>query len=184
MALNKSLVDQSCGLLAPLSGKERFMSVGTSQTCAFFRAVQANCKQPESCSGEITIQAGEPLADILDNGWSWLVISGMVEQTWPDLPRFYQMALNAHVTSLKQMSEVEAAAQIALGITNGLSLREAMDEVKSADPLCKASLDAIGYYASHFGGGDGMPLIQFLSAFSSWQAVLVDRPQDVKFMCF
>ena len=126
MFLNQSLVEQSGGLLAPMTGKERFMSVGASHTCAFFRAAQANCNRPESCKGEIAIKAGEPLADILENGWSWLVISGMVEQMWPDLPRFYQMALNAHVASLKQMSEVEAAAQIALCISNGLTMKDAI----------------------------------------------------------
>ena len=36
LALNKSLVKPSGGL-APLTGKERFMSVGTSHTCALFR---------------------------------------------------------------------------------------------------------------------------------------------------
>lgn len=57
LALNKTLVEQSGGLLAPLSGKERFVSVGTSHTCAFFRAAQANCKPPESCKGDIAADA-------------------------------------------------------------------------------------------------------------------------------
>ena len=70
----------------------------------------------------------------------------MAEQCWPDLPRFFQMALNAHAAGMKQMNEVEAAAQISLGIGNGLALSEAIEQVRAADPLCKASLDAIGYY--------------------------------------
>ena len=49
------------------------------------------------------------------------------------------MALNAHVASLKQMSEVEAAGQIALGTSNDLSLTDAINRVRSLQDPSSAS---------------------------------------------
>lgn len=165
---NKSLVKQSMGLLAPVSSKERFLTVGTSHTAAFFKAIQAGCYDAAKADAAKADLQAPVLQDILENGWEWLVLSSQVEQQFPDLPRFYSLALNAHISGLKQMTEVEAAAQIALGVSNGLSLKAAIEEIRAADPQCKASLDAIGFYCSHFGGGDGMPLINFLSKMSTW----------------
>ena len=99
------------------------------------------------------------------------MISAAAEAAFPDQPRFYSLALNAHAANLKQMNEIEAASQLALGLRNGLSLKKAIEEVRASEPQCKASLDAIGFYASHFGGGENMPLIDFLGKFGSSAAL-------------
>ena len=166
---NQQLAEGHPELLAPVAGNERYLAVGASHTSSFFRAVAAGKTSP--ASAELIDHQSPALRDILDNGWEWTVISAAAEAAFPDLPRFYSLALNAHAANLKQMNEIEAASQLALGLRNGLSLKKAIEEVRASEPQCKASLDAIGFYASHFGGGENMPLIDFLGKFGSSAAV-------------
>ena len=69
LKLNKALVKQSNGMLAPVQGKERYLSVGTSHSVAFFKALQAGCLPPNKPQVDLAIKAGEPLAEVLETGW-------------------------------------------------------------------------------------------------------------------
>ena len=44
---NEKLIELSNGLLAQLTGSERYQTTSTSHTTAFCRAVKAGCKTPE-----------------------------------------------------------------------------------------------------------------------------------------
>ena len=45
---NKRLVDNSGGMLAPVNGSERYLSVGSSHTSQFVKAVLAGCSSPQA----------------------------------------------------------------------------------------------------------------------------------------
>ncbi|CAE7191148.1 unnamed protein product [Symbiodinium necroappetens] len=142
---NRRLVALSHGQLAPVRGDERFLTLGTSHTTAFFKAVEAGCQ-----SGDASVHIKQ-LEDVL-SGWPWLVLSSLVEQACPGVPLFYQLASNASASGQKQISEVEACGLMAMRVKSGASLESAVAELKQADPACRGSLDAICHYVSRYGG--------------------------------
>ena len=171
---NKSLAEQNCGVLAPVTSTERFLSVSCSHRCAWLRAVAASCHGP--AGEQVQLRKGDDRSDAvrlaLDVGWPWLVVASSVELACAWLPDFFQRALNAGNSNAKQLSEVECAAQIAAQIQHGMRLDEAIAQVKACDPACKTSLDIIGCYVAMYGGGEHMVLVDFLSKFSNLAAIM------------
>ena len=57
---NHQLVSSSAGMLAPVSGAERYVSLGCGHTAQFIKAVRANCTTPQPSiaddSGRLNIQ--------------------------------------------------------------------------------------------------------------------------------
>ena len=93
--LNKGLVESSQGMLAPVTGSERFLTVGSSHTVAFCRAVNSGCRTtiPElSSNGFLSLshilhgkEEGHPLKEMCIEGWKLLIIPSWVEDRVPDL---------------------------------------------------------------------------------------------------
>ena len=165
---NRRLVALSHGQLAPVTGEERFLTLASSRTTAFFKAVEAGCQ-----CGETSVHIKQ-LEDVL-GGWPWLVLSHLVEQACPGVPLFYQLASNASASGQKQISEVEACGLMAMRVKSGASLESAVAELKQADPACRGSLDAISHYVSRYGGGQTMDLMMFLVDFSLWACSYMAR---------
>ena len=109
MEFNKRLVQLSNGTLAPVSGRERYMTVSCGHCCAFVRALLAGCCTPQAKLGAVKVCDGESklmlakealitkdpqLKIMCDVGWEWTVIPHWVEKEFPDLPRLAQKALN------------------------------------------------------------------------------------------
>ena len=166
---NEKLVEGSGGLLAAINGQERFLSVSSSHSTAWLKAVGAGCGGPDGMP--LKLKQGDSNGDVvqalLKDGWSWTILSSAVELEWPKLPCLLQMALNSTNANNKQVSEIECAAQLAQGVLHGSALETAFDNLKACSPSCKNSLDAIATYVSKFGGGDKMELVMFLLKFSS-----------------
>eukprot|EP00438_Fugacium_kawagutii_P022896 Skav224158 [mRNA] locus=scaffold2007:112782:115211:+ [translate_table: standard] len=165
VSANQKLVDGSGGLLSALNGKERFLSVSSSHTTAWLKAVASGCQCPQEL-GSVTLKKGDPnseaLMDLLENGWTWVVFNAAVELQWSHLPGFIQMAMNSTNGNNKQLSEIECAAQLAQCVLQGQSLSTALEQLKACDPQCKRSLEAIAIYVSKFGGGeDQMGLVMW-----------------------
>jgi hypothetical protein len=109
---NKELTKQAQGLVAPVTGAERFLTVASSHVCGFFRAVLAGCRTEEpslkqlsngilsldACSAAPTSADGSrvhnPFKSLCLEGWEWEIISQAVEAAIPDLPAFIQQCLN------------------------------------------------------------------------------------------
>ena len=170
LAANRALVANTPQLLAPLTGKERFLSVSSSHTTAWLKAVEAGCQAPGD-DHVLQLRQGEERSDaiigLLNQGWTWIVFSAAVEAEWKQLPSWLQLALNSTNSNAKQLSEVECAAQLAQGLQQGQSLKLALEVVKACDTACKCSLDCIAKYVSKFAGGKDAPIITFLSKFGS-----------------
>ena len=96
IAANSKLVASSGGLLAPVTGAERFFSVGCGHFTSGCRAVEATCvtfeKTIADASGRLDIaymRRDEEYAKLLDEGWEWNVFHPDAEETWPELPDLY-----------------------------------------------------------------------------------------------
>ena len=170
---NQRLVEGSGGLLAAMTNQERFLSVSSSHSTAWLKAVGSGCGGPNDI-GPLQLRQGDSNSDavstLLHDGWQWVVVSSAVEEEWPKMPGFFQMALNSTNSNNKQLSEIECAAQLAQGVLHGQELQVAFGELKACAPACKKSLDAIATYVSKFGGGQKMELVMFLLKFSFWAA--------------
>ena len=171
--VNELLVAASNGALASLSGQERFLTVATSHTAAFCKAVEQGCKP----AGGLTVdmKADDGLCKLITEGWTMFVISEMAEQSIPFLPAWLQMAMNSVDMGFKQVNEIEAASLMAELMKHGKSLKDALAQVEKSDPLCKPQLHAIAYYVSWYGGGEQQGLVQFLNQFSALALQLSDQ---------
>ena len=164
---NAALHEQSGGCLASVTEEERFLSVSSSHTTAWLKAMHQGCEAP---GPELAAQLS--LADpkcasimhVLEHGWEWVVLNATVEVTWPTLPSFLATALNASNNNQRAMSEVECAAQLAQDLSLGVPLLDAMEHLKKCDPSCLRSLPCIGDFVCKYGGGEQMPLIKFFGS--------------------
>ena len=93
LLFNQGLIDRANGLLAPLCGKERMVSVACSHFTAGCRAAQAGVETPEeSLRGKDTTtlnllqlcEGDAVFMDLIKNGWEWTVLPYVCQETWPN----------------------------------------------------------------------------------------------------
>ena len=161
---NESVVRAADGCLAKVTMEERFLTVATSHTAAFCKAIEQGLKSYEGVS--VDTKSDNGLYKLVNEGWPMFVISEKIERSMPSLPSWLQMAMNSMNLGFKQVNEIEAAALMSDFIKHGKSLSEARAAVEKSDPLCKPQLGAIAYYVGRYGGGEQQGLLQFLSQFS------------------
>ena len=148
---NKRLVDRSKNMLAPLTGREEVCSVGTGHTTAFFRAILAGCKTPETgladANGNLNKEAlckrDKRLEPVLVRGWVWMVMPWQAQFQWPRLPDVAQRALNSSQNVASLMSELEVVvtlAELDAGRDKKKSeFKECVQSVMRNNPPCKAT---------------------------------------------
>ena len=100
---NIQLVESSHNQLAPVTGQERLLSCSSSHLVAFCKAVLHGCQTQEpslkaKTNGQLSLAAlansQDGLVTMCEQGWTWLVVSSLVEEAFPDLPTLVQQALN------------------------------------------------------------------------------------------
>ena len=141
----------------------RALTVSTSHTTAFLKAAMASCRSALVDGTKLTTDK-IGFKELCNEGWQWVMLSWKVEQMIPELPAWMQMVLNSSNAVAVQMTELEAAQQIALLFGQSHNLAEAISTVKSSAPRCSPYLDCIGQYVKVFGGGSAhkFPIITFL----------------------
>ena len=150
---NQELVEASQGKLSPLSGQERYLTVGGSHVTAFRRAVLSGCATEEPWLASLCNHAqDEAFKAMCLQGWSWTIVSQSVEVAIPELPILVQASLNTgHVVSLQQ-SETEVLQSVAhlyqMASSQGgtPNLKACLDQVAAARPKCLDYLETIGHY--------------------------------------
>lgn len=177
VAANHDLSNKSGGLLAPVSGSERFLTVSSSHTTAYLKACQAKCKKVGG--GFLTLEHDEGMKDACSHGWPWLIVSWKAEQLVPGLPAFCQMVLNSVHSVGLGIQEMEAAQQVALLVSSGQSFKDAIQAVKASKPACHSYMDHVGLYVQKFGGGPGFPLVSFLSGFCKELSITVAIGEEI-----
>ena len=167
IAMLQHLIHTSKGMIAPLSGSEVGLTVGSTNTAAFCRASMANCmtNQPSLANPNGRLHSpdsyGGDFGAMCSKGWQWLLISRDVEQSFPDLPGWVSHCLNNTNVAMKP-KEIETAKSLARLMQQGTSQEAAVEEVQESHPDCEAYIVAVAQYAHNFGGGQGSPLLTCL----------------------
>jgi len=80
ITFNAKIIDNADGLLAPITGEERFLSVGCGHTAAFCRAALHGCvtSEPELADNSnhidiVKLVVDKEIAGMLHEGWSWTI---------------------------------------------------------------------------------------------------------------
>ena len=171
---NEILVARSHGLLAKLTGEERFATLGCGHTAAWCKTAAAGGITPESifqdASGGIDthkLSSDKVLTSMIADGWDWEIIPYIIDVMFPMFAHVAQSALNAsnHVASL--VSELETAVTLAttLGCTgmqqNAQDAKDwerlALENVKAVCAPCAAYAGVIMEFVKKFAGGEGAP---------------------------
>eukprot|EP00439_Symbiodinium_sp_Y106_P047634 s5235_g6.t1 len=158
---NTILASHHPDLLAPPSGAERYLSVGSSHSTAYMRAMLSGIV-PES---PLSKKEG-PLKACLQTGWKWLILEDMLEEEFPSLPLLLASGLNSTNQVQVNQGEVEVLMTIGRYVSvHGMSVHQAKEKCLEAEPACKEYIDVLANFAARYGGGDGFPLLEFLGAF-------------------
>lgn len=160
---NKDLVANSQGMLAAVSGQERYLTLGCSHFVQYCRALQSQALSPNGESLHMPLD----LESVVQDGWQWCVVSCKVEECLSSFARFCQLTLNSCNTTALASTELQTMLQIAKLLENGVPLQSALKSVKAGEPACGHYLQDVAHYVRMFGGGKSMPLLQHLQAFSS-----------------
>ena len=179
---NCELVENSNGLLCPVSRKERYLSVSCSHTVAFCRACLHGLTSPEESLqpnlGSVLAAKGaeHPFAVMCKNGWEWLVLPSDVEARFGELPQLLQQAMNTQQSVTKNMTEMEVAATIASYYSllrqkgeQADVLKKATQQAEATQPQCAKYIDSIARWVELYAGGETFPLVKFLAvACKAW----------------
>ena len=175
---NRKIVRRAQGILAPITGAERYVTVGCGHTAAGCKAALAGCKasEPEIAdeSGFISLpklQKDKGLATMLV-GWDWNVIPDNALDAWPSLADFAQRAQNASNSVPTQSTELEVGSTMAEfqeqqredgGVVNvTLSIEAAV----AGNPPCRHYAEDVAKLVELVGGGSSAPQIKRLDSFA------------------
>ena len=176
LSFNQQLIDRSAGLLAPLTGRERLLSVANSHFSAGCRAIIAGCcttmpslQDPTGKLNLLQVTDGDPeFKRIIEQGWTWTVIPAFAEQLWPQLPDLAQNALNADQGSYTMASELQVMSTMAAyaSVEETINWSAIIAKVKTAMPPCSSYLGPLVEFVKNYAGGPGAPIIKYLDGFA------------------
>ena len=177
VACNQKLVDKSAGMLAPLTGQERYVSLSCGHTAAFCKAAKARCvtniagiaDSAGKLDPNLLASTSPNFAKMLGEGWLWFVVPYWLADEVPGFPHLAQQALNASHSVANQATEMEVAASIAEEVASqGSSIcwKAAIAAAAASEPPCIDYIDTVGLYVKLYGGGSKAQLIHFLSGFA------------------
>ena len=161
--LNMKMVSDSNGLLAPVTGHERFLTLANSHFVQWARAMDNGCKGPDGNPLTVT----PDMKPLLREGWQWRIISSEAEKLWPQLPAFAAMAMNSHNTNQITSNELEAMMQLADLYQAGMKMDESIIAVEHSSPSCKKYMHDVAYFCKMYSGGESFPLLQRLDSYCS-----------------
>lgn len=199
VAFNSALVQHAQGLLAPVTGEERYLTLSCGHTAAFCRAAVSSCRTSEQCladeRGTVSthlLLKDDVLKAMIERGWKWTVISWQAAEAIPEICRVAQAALNSFQSVATLASELEVASSMAQLLGKGLAWQEVLDQLSPSCPHLQQTLEAIGTYVRLFGDSGTMPrfLDKFAKTYGShmrlgaefWEAVVAAKFPDSQCM--
>ena len=96
---------------------------------AFLRAMEAGLPGPDGHQAEISKVYAR--WQCIQNGWEWVVISSVVEESIPELVTWFQLGMNSSNSIGKPETELELASTLATLFSQGLDLQQAMNRAKA-----------------------------------------------------
>ena len=151
---NCSLVKTSQGLLAPVTGSERYLTCDKSYVTAGLKAAMANAKGIDDMSAFCTngnidpdklCQGDEAFKVLLTRGWTWDVIPAWVEENFPELPDLAVKAFNIEHQVPQPMGYLETASAIADQAASGDAAHwdAFFKSIRACSPCCGEYLEEI-----------------------------------------
>ena len=151
--------------------------MSTSHTTAFLRAINHGCLPDEQPPMEV--RKDDPCWDLIQNGWSWLILSHLVEGQWPMLPTLLQGAMNSANSISKAPNELELAAQLGHLFSLNVPLHEAKEKVQAANTCQPEVLTYLSHFVKTFSGGPKFPMLDFLRSVAWMQP----KASQIPFVC-
>ena len=120
------------------------------------------------------LTSNENFKSMIDEGWSWTVVSHEVDDEFPAFAKIAQKALNTSNHVATQVGELEAAVTLADLIddtavmsgkhdnTPGIWEKEAVAQVVDLCLPCSTYVQVLMDFVKLYGGGPGAPLVRFM----------------------
>lgn len=173
IAKNEALVKRAEGILAPLNGQERFITIGCGHTSQFCKQADLGgdtCEPSLQIPGTTQIDkqalfSNANFRTMITKGWSWTVVHSAVDEEFPRFAEIAQAALNVRNHSSSSMGELEVSMTLAKHAKE-CSRAEAVDWIDRLRAPCKSYAGVLLDYVVSFGGGDDSFIIQFVDSVS------------------
>ena len=112
---------RAAGLLAPITGSERYVTLGCGHTAAFCKQAAIQGKTSEKtlqCTSSETIDlqklcANAEFKTMIMEGWSWEVVRQIVDELCPRFAMLAQKALNTQNHISTEVGELETCMTLA-----------------------------------------------------------------------
>ena len=178
LSKNRALIDRSAGLLAPINGSERYLTLGCGHTVAFCKTAAAGGPTSQKVlqtgdGGLIDVRkvcANSEFSKMIKDGWAWEIVPHAVDAAYPEFAIIAQKALNTQNHIGTEVGELEACMTLvgSLGDHGFKQLpnwRElAVQEVQSLNIPSAQYCNTLLEFVLNYGGGDDAPMICFMDA--------------------
>lgn len=173
---NASLIKRAGGLLAEMTGAERFITVGCGHTASLCKHAQAggrtSSKVLQDANGYMDmakLKKDAKFKQMLENGWEWDVVKAAVDLAYPSFSKLAQQACNSSNSNRQQTSEPELICQLTEYYLNAKQNGESDPKAAALEALqdqskCASYAYLLLEYAMKFGGGDEVPYVRFLDS--------------------
>jgi hypothetical protein len=190
IADNIKLVARSQGLLAPVNGQERYITVGCGHTTAFCKLAGVGGRTPEKSiqdeHGNIDVAKlcrNSEFKHMIEKGWPWTVVDAEIDRLYPSFALIAQRALNVSNHVCSEVGELEAATTLADSAADPgfKSLPDwkklAVENVKALGVPCAQYASTILDFVELYGGGPRAPYIRFMDSFAKQYGCMVSLGQ-------
>ena len=113
---NRALVARAKGKLAPVTGEEKYLTVGCGHTAGFVKLAQVGGPTPEPSlatdKGMIDVgklKRNPEFKAMIEKGWAWKVVPAIIDHEFPNFAGIAQKALNVNNHVAQKTSELEMA---------------------------------------------------------------------------
>ena len=175
---NALLIGRAAGLLAPINGSERYVTLGCGHTAAFCKHAALSGRTSEKIlqcadSNNIDLQklcANSNFKTMIMEGWSWEVVPAIIDELYPAFASIAQKALNTQNHISSDVGELETCMILAASVDDpGMmelpNWKElAVTNVVSLCVPCSKYSNTLLDFVVTFGGGKGAPFIAFMDS--------------------
>ena len=173
---NMALIERALGLLAPVNGDERYLTLSCGHTAAFCKVAQmlgeTSAKELQIAdSTKIDVQKlckSNDFKTMIHTGWGWDVVRACVDEEFPDFSQIAQKALNTQNNANTAISEFEVMMTIDASLSDcGFkalpNFKElALDNINAMCAPSSSYSGALFDFVTVFGGGAGAPHVALM----------------------
>ena len=178
LAQNQLLIERAGGLLAPINGEERYVTLGCGHTAAFCKQAGVGGRTSEKVlqildSDKIDVQSiclNKNFKVMLNDGWYWDIVPAAIDELFPAFAVIAQKALNTQNHIATEVGELETCMILAATVDDPgmMDLPEwkamAVENVHSLCVPCAKYSNALLDFVVTYGGGKGAPIVSFMDS--------------------